>query len=131
MNSCSSSKEETIKFKSDQPTYKKIAEENFGNDYRTEFNKDSTYIIVFYYPKNKLMTLNPPLKFFVYDTSKKNVIFQDNLANGKIRWKNNHQFVVSTIPEIIKSDDAENIQMFGYTYDVITRRKLSDLHKNK
>lgn len=77
------------------------------------------------------MTLNPPLNFFVYNNSTKKVIFQDNLANGKIRWKNNYQFIVSTIPGIVKGNDAENVQMFGYTYDVISRRKLSDHDKNK
>lgn len=131
MNSCSSSKEETSKIRSDNPTFKNIAEEKYNDEYRTEFNKDSTYIIVYYSPKNKLMSLNPPLKFFVYDNSTKKVIFRDNLANGKVKWKNNNQFVVSTIPGIVKGDDVENIQMFGYTYDVITRRKLSDLDKNK
>ena len=131
LNACSSSKEEKKELSSDLPTYKKIAEENFKNDYKVESNSDSTYLIVYYSPKNKLRSLNPPLKFFVYNTSEKKVIFQDNLANGKIRWKNDHQFVVSTIPGIVKGDEAENLQMFGYTYDVITRRKLSDLDINK
>ena len=70
-------------------------------------------------------------EFFVYNTGEKKVIFQDNLANGDIKWKNNYQFIVTTIPEIVKGDDEENIQNFGYTYDVIKRRKLSDQVQDK
>jgi len=128
LNSCGSSKEE---HQPDMPTYKKIAEVNFKNNYKAEFNKDSTYIIVYYSPKSKLMSLNPPLRFFVYNTGEKKVIFQDNLANGDIKWKNNYQFIVTTIPEIVKGDDEENMQNFGYTYDVIKRRKLSDQVQDK
>lgn len=129
LNSCGSSKKETEELQSHPPTYKKIAEQNFNNHYKVEFNIDSTYIIVYYSPKSKLISLNPPLRFFVYNTSTKRVIFRDNLANGEVKWKNNHQFIVITIPEIIKGDDEENIQAFGYTYDVITGKKLSDQDK--
>lgn len=113
------------------PSYKKIAEENFNSDYKVEFNNDSTYIIVYYFPKSKLLSLNPPLKFFVYKIITKKVIYRDNLANGEVKWKNKNQFIVTTIPEIVKGNDEENSQAFGYTYDVITGRKLSGLDKNK
>lgn len=131
MSACGSSKEESEELQPDQPIYKKIAEEKFKKDYKVKSNSDSTYLIVYYSPRNKLRSLNPPLKFFVYNTGEKKVIFQDNLANGDIKWKNNYQFIVTTIPEIVKGDDEENIQNFGYTYDVIKRRKLSDQVQDK
>jgi hypothetical protein len=130
-NACGSSKEENEKLQPGLPTYKKIAEEKFKNDYKVESNSDSTYLIVYYSPKNKLRALNPPLKFFVYNTSEKKVIFQDNLANGKVKWKNKSQFIVTTIPEIVKGNDAGDIQNFGYTYDVISKRKLTGFDQNK
>ena len=105
--------------------------QKFKNDYKVESNSDSTYLIVYYSPKNKLRSLNPPLKFFVYNTGDKKVIFQDNLANGKVKWKNKSQFIVTTIPEIIKGNEAGDIQNFGYTYDVISRRKLTGFDQNK
>lgn len=131
IDACSSSKEKTDESQSDLPTYKKIAEENYDSDYKAEFNRDSTYIIVYYSPKNKLMSLNPPLKFFVYNAGSKRVIFRDNLANGQVKWKNDYQLVVTTIPEIVKGNEEENSESFGYTYDVITGRKLSGQDKDK
>jgi hypothetical protein len=131
LTACSSSKEENKELKTGLPTYKKIAEEKFKNDYKVESNSDSTYLIVYYSPKNKLRSLNPPLKFFVYNTGDKKVIFQDNLANGKVKWKNKSQFIVTTIPEIVKGNEAGDIQNFGYTYDVISRRKLTGFDQNK
>lgn len=131
LNACGTSKKESKQPPSGAPTYKIIAEENFHNDYKAEFNNDSTYIIVYYSPKSKLMSLNPPLRFFVYNIILKKLIYRDNLANGEVKWKNSHQFIVTTIPEIVKGNDEENSRAFGYTYDVITGRKLSDLDRNK
>jgi hypothetical protein len=131
MNSCSTSKENSDKVQGNQPSFNDIAQEKFSTDYKTAFNTDSTYVIVYYFPRSKIKSQNPPLRFFVYNTFSKEIIFQDNLSNGKVGWKNNYQFTVSTIPEIVKGNDDENIQMFGYTYDVISRRKLSDIDKNE
>ena len=130
ISSCSS-KETSGEMQDNTPPYKKIAEEKFDKDYRVIFNNDSTYLIVYYLPKNVNKTLIPPLKFFVYDTNNKKVIFQDNLTNGKVEWINDHQFQVSTIPEIVTGNDEDNKKLFGYIYDVHTKRKLSNEDINK
>ena len=130
LNACGSSKEGDQELHPNLPPYKKIAEERFNKDYKVESNSDSTYLIVYYSPKDKIMNPGIPLKFFVYNTSSKEVIFQDNLANGEIKWKNTYQFVVKTTPEIVKGND-EDTQNSGYTYDVNTKRKLSSHNKNK
>ncbi len=130
VNACSSSGKEAGELHSNQPSYKKIAEEKFNEDYKVESNKDSTYFIIYYSPKSKIKALNPPLKFFVYSINSRQIIFQDNLSNGKVEWQNNDQFTVSTIPEIVKGGDEKNKQIFGYTFDVIKKRKLSNLEEN-
>ena len=130
VNACSSAEKETGELHTDQPSYKKIAEEKFNKDYKVESNKDSTYFIIYYSPKSKIKELNPPLKFFVYSINSRQIIFQDNLSNGKVQWKNNDELTVSTIPEIVKGGDEKNKQIFGYTYDVIKKRKLSSLEEN-
>ena len=129
--SACSSKEASGKLQDNIPAYKKIAEEKFNNNYIISFNNDSTYLIAYYFPKNIVKKLNPPLIFFVYDTNSKKVIFEDNLTNGKIEWINNRQLKVSTIPEIVTGDDEKNKEMFGYVYDVYTRKKLTKENKNK
>ena len=130
INACSS-KEASGELLQNKPTYKKIAEEKFNKDYMVIFNNDSTYLIVYFFPKNVTKRLNPPLIFFVYDTNNKKVIFQDNLTNGEVKWKNNRQIEVSTIPEIVTGDDEKNKELFGYVYDVNTQRKLTEENKNK
>ncbi len=131
LNACSSSKEGREEHQPELPIYKKIAEEKFNKDYKVESNSDSTYLIIYYSTKNKITELATPLKFFVYNTKSKKVIFQDNLANGHVEWINNYQLKVSTIPEIIKGNKEENKQMFGYIYDVVTKRKLTTLDINE
>ncbi len=131
MNSCSSSKEESGEIQSYQPLYKKIAEEKFNNDYKIAFNKDSTYIIIYYYTQGNSKQQNSPLRFFVYNSGTNETIFQDNLANGDVKWINNYQFKVSTIPGIVKGNEDGNKEIFGYVYDVISKRKLSNLDKNQ
>ncbi len=59
------------------------------------------------------------------------VIFEDNLTNGKIKWINNRQIQVSTMPEIVSGKEENNKKMYGYIYDVINKRKLPQLDKNK
>ena len=49
----------------------------------------------------------------------------------KLEWLKCHQIQVSTNPEIISGKEEENKKMYGYIYDVITQRKLSELNKNK
>ncbi len=111
--------------------YKKIAGQKFSKGFNTVFNSDSSYLFVCASPKKSDKILPPPLKFFVYDNKNEKIIFEDNLTNGKIRWINNHQLQVSTTPEIISGKEEENRKMYGYIYDVINRKKLPHLEKNK
>jgi hypothetical protein len=128
---CCSSNITTAKLSSDHTAYKKIADEKYSKNYNATFNSDSTYLFVYTSPKNLDKVLPSPLKFFVYDNNNEKVIFEDNLANGKIRWLNIHQIQVSINPEIISGKEEENNKMYGYIYDVLTQRKLSELDKNK
>ncbi len=128
---CCSSNKTTAKLSSDYTTYKKIADEKYSKNYNTIFNSDSTYLFVYTSTKNLDKVLPTSLKFFVYDNNNEKIIFEDNLANGKIRWLNVHQIQVSINPEIISGKEEENKKMYGYIYDVLTQRKLSELDKNK
>jgi hypothetical protein len=131
ISACCSSKVTNSKLKPDTFSYKRIAEEKFNNNYKVSFNQDSTSIIVYYYPKNVTKQLFPPLKFFVYSSRNNEIIFQDNLPNGTVKWINDHQLQVSTIPEIVKGGDKVNEENFGYVYDVFKKRKVSDQDNSK
>jgi len=128
---CCSANDTSKKIINNLPAYNKIAEEKYNKEFNTVFNSDSTYLFVYATPKksNKLFPL--PLKFFVYDNKNGKIIFEDNLTNGKIKWINNRQIQVSTNPEIVSGKEEENQKMYGYIFDVITKRKLSQIDKNK
>jgi len=128
---CCSSSETSQKLMNNIPAYKEIAEGKYNNQYNTVFNTDSTYLFVCASQKNVDKVLPPPLRFFVYDNKNEKVIFEDNLTNGKIKWINNRQIQVSTMPEIVSGKEENNKKMFGYIYDVINKRKLPQLDKNK
>jgi hypothetical protein len=131
IGACCSSNEAAGEFGSMQPAYKKIAAEKYNKNYERVFNSDSTYLIVYFSSKSVTKEIPFPLRFFVYDNKKDKVIFEDNLTNGNVKWLNDHQVQVSTIPEIISGKEEENRKIFGYIYDVITKRKLTKLNKNK
>ena len=128
---CCSSNKTSKKIINNIPTYKKIAEGKYDNQYRTIFNSDSTYLFVCAAPKNVNKVLPPPLRFFIYNNKTGKVIFEDNLTNGKVKWINNQQIQVSTSPEIISGKEEENKKMYGYIYDVTKQKKLPRLDLDK
>jgi hypothetical protein len=131
VSACCSANETAEKLDSNRPSYKKIADEKYNENYKAIFNNDSTYLIVHFSPKNVTKQVPAPLKFFVYDNKRNKIIFEDNLTNGNIKWINDHQVQISTIPEIISGKEDKNERMYGYIYDVIAKRKLTELDKSK
>ncbi len=60
----------------------------------------------------------------MYDLKNDKVLFEDSLANGSIKWLDEYQIQVSTIPGIVTGDDEASDDLMGYVYDVKLQRKL-------
>jgi len=66
------------------------------------------------------------VQFFVYDLKNEKVLFEDSLANGSVKWLNDYQIQVSTVPGIVTEDEEVDKKLMGYIYDVKLQRKLYD-----
>ena len=53
----------------------------------------------------------------------KRFCFEDSLAKASIKWLNDYQIQVSTIPGIVTGEEADK-KLMGYIYDVKLQRKL-------
>ncbi len=124
---CCSTKNTTKEKNSDNQSYKSIAKEKYNENYIVKSNIDSTYFVVASTSKKTSQNINSPLKFFVYNNKTGQVIFEDNLINGKLEWINRNQIKITTEPEVISGIEEKNKSMTGYIYDVTKKRKLSKL----
>jgi len=86
-------------------------------------NADSSYSIVMEQPQPDAMNPHPFLKFFVYSHENGKVIFEDNLASGKIEWLDATRLRVSTTPGIVS--EAEESKTHGYIFDCSSLEKKS------
>jgi hypothetical protein len=61
----------------------------------------------------------------VFDLSIDSVIFEDEIPNGSVGWKDNLTVLVSTVPGNEKSDEASAGQKSGYLFDLRSRKTRS------
>jgi len=80
--------------------------------------------------RSKPTTLMPQhqVSFFIYNVAEGKVVFEDNLANGSVGWKDERLVLVEIVPGIEKLDESSPPQLRGYLVDALTGQK-SDLGK--
>lgn len=125
MGACCGSKNTTSNLNESQKkndSFKKIAVEKFDNNYQFKFNSDSTYLIC-YSQNKKSQDVFPPLKYFIYDLNNNDIVFEESLPNGKIKWINDFQVQVYIVPGIVHGDENKNSSSV-YIYDVKHKRKI-------
>ena len=120
--SCASTKESSAEV-SALDRCKKIAVEKYGRDLEYAFNDSKTHILC--KKESKPTTQNPQhrVEFFVYDTTRNKLLFEDSLPDGKVSWINDHQLQITIIPGIVRGDESNPVPP-GYIYDVINLTKL-------
>ncbi len=110
--------------------YKKLAVDKYKDNITYRVNLTHRYVLC--YKQSRPTSLNPfpSVQFFVYDLKQERVLFEESLPNGSIKWLNDDQIQVSTIPGIVTGDEEADKKLLGYIYDVKLQRKLS-LQGNK
>ena len=106
--------------------YKKLAVDKYTDN--ITYRRNLTHIYVICYKQSRPTSQNPfpPLQFFVYDLKNEKILFEDSLAKASIKWLNDYQIQVSTIPGIVTGDEEANKKLMGYIYDIKLQRKLYD-----
>ncbi len=103
-------------------TYKSVAEKELGKAVKYSFNQDSSYVLCVSGDKPTALNPQPRTRFMVYNLITNKVVYEDNLSDGHVEWKNAHQLAVSYTPEIIRGDEGSSTT--GYIYDLQTGKKV-------
>ncbi len=99
------------------------AKDKFNKDYNISYNEDKTYAICVKQVKITPSLPSPPLNFFIYDIKNEKILYQSNLANGRVAWKNNEQVEIETIPGIVTGFEPPDT--FKDIYDVHLQKILN------
>ncbi len=106
--------------------YDSLAVQKYGQG--VEFIQNSSGTAMLCVKKSKPTQLNPQqrMAFFLYDTKEKNVLFEDSVPNGSVKWNDEFSIVVTIVPGTVRDDDKTPAQRPGYIYD-LRSRKTRDL----
>ena len=123
--SCGSSRKDLKEPGFGTPRYQVLATEKYGQ--RAEFIFNDNKAAVLCLKKSKPSAENPQqrVNFFIFDLSIDSTIFEDNLADGSVGWKDNFTVLVSTVPGMVKSDESSNGKKSGYIFDLRSKKTKS------
>jgi len=106
----------------DKTMLTKITEQKFSENNSILFNEDKTYALCL---NNSKKQLTGPVSFFIYSLKSDKIILEDSIAQGSLKWLNDSQIEVKTIPGIVKGGEGENTAAHGYIFDLNLQQKLS------
>jgi hypothetical protein len=105
------------------PSYQVVARNRYGDGVDFIFNDSRSYVICiagrgrFKSPFPKAAS---PLRFFVYDLTSDQVVFEESLDNARVSWETETLVKVSVTPGMVQ---IEKPKEYGYRYDVVAREK--------
>ncbi len=101
-----------------------IAKEKFSGPVNFVENKNNLYTLC--YNQQPSANLNPhqPLHFLLFDNQKNEIVFEDNLPNGSVKWIGKYQIKVEVIPGIVSIEQENNAHF--YIYDVQLKKKIKN-----
>jgi hypothetical protein len=119
--SCGSSRRDFRESESGVAHYQTLAAQMYGQGEEFSFNDARTAVLCL--KKSKPTAKNPQqqVSFFVFDLAIDSVIFEDEIPNGAVGWKDDLTILVSTVPGTVKSDEGLAGQKSGYIFDLRSR----------
>jgi len=110
-------------YKSDQISIDNIAAEKFSTDHQQIPNKNYDYSLV-YSQIRSFKTLAPTVEFFVYNHKTNQLILEDTLEAGSVRWISDYEIIAQTRGS--KTKDASGSRNHSYTFNCKTEEKLEN-----
>ncbi len=98
------------------PTPENAAQEKFGQDYRIWPNKTGSHALVTKEVRIRPNQLHPTIAFFVYDAKHGEMMHEDRIPRGEVKWINDEEIKVRSIREVGQQKGSGA----GYTYNVKT-----------
>jgi hypothetical protein len=103
-----------------QTYFVKVAEERYDGNVEYLPNESESMLICLNRPKSRPGNPLHPVRFIVFDVSRKEVVFEDSLDNADVRWLSDHRIEVRETPEVVSVDDERGS---GYIFDSHTRAR--------
>ncbi len=107
---------------SNQTDLENRAKEKFKSGYNIILNDEKDFAVCLKRFKTTPAMPSPPVSFFIYDLNNEKIIYESELANGNIKWKNNYQVEIETIPGTVTGYESPN--EFRDIYDVREKKFL-------
>ncbi|MCX6142866.1 MAG: hypothetical protein NTZ35_06575 [Ignavibacteriales bacterium] len=123
--SCGSSRNEFKGSDSGGTRYRALAAQEYGQAVEFLFNDAQTAVVCLKKSKPTAKDPQQQVSFFVFDLSIDSVIFEDEIPNGSVGWRDNFTVFVNTVPGNEKSDEASAGQKSGYLFDLRSRKTRS------
>ena len=105
-------------------SYQVVARSRYGDRVDFVFNDSRTYVICIAAEsrfKSPLPKTGSPLRFFVYDLTSDQIVFEESLDNARVSWEENTVLKVSVTPGTVQTEKGRE---YGYRYDVVAQRKV-------
>lgn len=96
------------------------AKERFGVNYNISANKNWDYFLVTNFSKSQLEVST---KFFVYDSTSAEIILEDFIRAGSVKWVDDYKIDVQIHPGNIQMNS--NKTDLGYIFDCKTKTKFN------
>ena len=119
---CGSSRKDLKEPESGIARYQAEAVQKYGQGAEFVFNDNKTVVVCLKKSKPSSQYPQQQVSFFVFDLSIDSTIFEDNIANGSVGWKDNFSVVVNITPGMEKGEDAFPPTRHGYIYDIRIRK---------
>jgi len=101
-----------------------FAIEKYKNNYILQNNSSNTFTLCVKKIKSSDHSPRNTINYFVYDLSVEELIHEESIANGNVKWLNDHQIQISITPGTVKGDEKGEGEPTGYIYDTKLKKKI-------
>lgn len=116
--SCSSN--EVRRLDSAAERYKILSTQKYGE--AAEWIPNAAHTAVLCVKRSKATAQHPQhqVSYFIFDVASGRIVFEDDIPDGSVGWKDDQSVIVETVPGIEKIDEASPPPRRGYIIDVRT-----------
>ena len=98
--------------------------EKYNDNFSLQYNSDNTFVLCLKRNKKTEPSPFPSINYFVYDIKGEILLFEEAIDRGDVKWINDFQIKISTIPGIVKGDEKNEGKGAEYIYDLKLKKKI-------
>ena len=100
--------------------YKVLSAQKYGEGAEWIPNAPKTAVLCMKRSKPTTELPQHRVSFFVFDVAAERVVFEDDIPNGSVGWKDDQSVIVEIVPGIERKDELSPSPRHGYLVDVRT-----------